>query len=152
MIFLHLFLIYQYPFSLPLFPASEPPASEIRLTSLKGQAHQPQRSGSQPQGSGSLPPATKTGSLTTCHHVSLLIRLLSIQLSETDMLLFSLHTFSTHSSLRQTHFHSHSTPSLHTDCLRQTHFYSHSTVPLFITCTSLLSDICAPLQCHENTY
>jgi hypothetical protein len=56
------------------------------------------------------------------------------QLSETDVLLFPLHTFFTYS------------------CLRQTHFYSHSTVPLFITCTSLLSDICAPLQCHENTY
>jgi hypothetical protein len=86
------------------------------------QGHQPQRSGSQPQQSGSPPPATKTGSPTTCHHVSLCTRLLYIQLSETDTLLFSLHTFSTYSCLRQTCFYSHSTPSLLNSCLRQTRF------------------------------
>jgi hypothetical protein len=86
------------------------------------QSHQPQRSGSQPQQSGSPPPATKTGSLTTCHRVSLHMRLLYIQLSETDTLLFSLHNFSTYSCLRQTRFYSHSTPSLLSNCLRQTRF------------------------------
>jgi hypothetical protein len=97
--------------------------SSLKVTSLRGQAHQPQRSGSQPQQSGSPPPATKTGLLTTCHHVSLHIRLLYIQLSETDTLLFSLHTFFTYSCLRQTRFYSHSTPSLLSSCLRQTHFF-----------------------------
>jgi hypothetical protein len=116
------------------------------------QNHQPQRSGSQPQRSGSPPPATKTGSLTTCHHVSLQMRLLYIQLSETDTLLFSPHTFFTCSCLRQTRPYSRSTPSLLNSCLRQTHFLFSLHIISIHSCTSLLSDICAPLLCHENTY
>jgi hypothetical protein len=116
------------------------------------QSRQPQRSGSQPQQSGSPPPATRTGSLTTCHHVSLYMRLLYIQLSETDMLLFPLHNFFTYSCLRQTHFYSHSTPSLLNSCLRQTRFLFSLHIFSIHSCTSLLSNICFPLLCHENTY
>jgi hypothetical protein len=151
-IFPYFFLVILIPICLPLFPASKSPASEVRLTSLRGQAHQPQRSGSQPQQSGSPPPATKTGSLTTCHHVSLHVRLLYIQLSETDMLLFPLHTFFTYSCLRQTCSYSHSTLSLLNSCLRQMRFLFSLHIFSIHSCTSLLSNIWAPLQCHENTY
>jgi hypothetical protein len=144
-IFPYFFWSFLYPFCLPLFPASKSPASEVRLTSLRDQAHQPQQS-------GSPPPATKTGSPTTCHRVSLHMRLLYIQLSETDMLLFSPHNFFTYSCLRQTRFYSHSTPSLLNSCLRKTRFLFSLHIFSIHTCTSLLSDIRTPLLCHENSY
>jgi hypothetical protein len=100
------------------------PASKVRLTSLRDQAPSlnSQAHHHLPPEQAHSPPATRTGSLTTCHHVSLRMRLLYIQLSETDTLLFSLHTFFAYSCLRQTRFYSHSTPSLLNSCLRQTRF------------------------------
>jgi hypothetical protein len=93
------------------------------------QSHQPQKSGS-PASEIRLPASMQATTTChrgqahspACHHVSLHTRLLYIQLSETDTLLFPLHNFFTYSCLRQTRFYSHSTPSLLNSCLRQTHF------------------------------
>jgi hypothetical protein len=121
------------------------PASKVRLTSLRDQA--PSLNS---QAHHHLPPKQPHSPPATC--VSLRMRLLYIQLSETDTLLFSLHTFFIYSCLRQTCFYSHSTPSLLNSCLRQTCFLFSLHIFSIHSCTSLLSNIHAPLQCHENTY